>query len=177
MAGDVYREFLQFCAFEEQEMPQVLPEWRKAAGRLGLNEQDIRFAIEKWIPDNWDIQYLGIRKMIGAFIREAIDLTKAVDYKKQGVKIIYGILPAILTSYQAIKYSGGDRVFVSFPDLQLMTILNCFFHKINPYLSCAEENGFTYGCRHCALNKTKNRGALEQCHSFAGCDLVLGIQL
>ena len=155
MSVDIYKVFLEFCAFEEQEIPLILPEWVEAANRLGLTEDDIKFAIEKWIPENWDIQYLGIRKMIGAYIREAIDITKAVEYKKQGVKIIYGILPAILTSYQAMKYSGGDKVFVSFPDLQLMTILNCFFHKINPYLECAEDNGFTYGCRHCALNKTR----------------------
>jgi len=155
MAKNVYEEFLKLCAFDEEEIPKILPEWEEASRRLGLTEEDVRFALEEWIPEHWDIQYLGVRKMIGAYIREAIDITKAVEYKKKGVKIVYGILPAILTNYRAIKVAGGNNVFVSFPDLQLVTILNSFFHKVDPYLEVAEENGFTYGCRHCALNKTR----------------------
>ena len=155
MATNVYEEFLELCAFEPEEIPEILPQWIEAAKTFELTEEDIRFSIEKWIPENWDIQYRGIRKMIGAWIRELIELSKATKYKEAGAKIIYGIIPAITTSYQAMKYSAGDNIYISFPDAMLVTVLNAFFHKVNPYLECAEENGFTYGCRHCALNKTR----------------------
>jgi len=156
MGKDVYEDFLKIVGFEGDDIPKNLPEWRTASEKMGLTEEDVRFATEEWIPQNWDITSRGVRKAIGAFIREAIDLSKANEYKKNGVKIVYGILPAILSNYLAIKESGGDRVFVSFPDLFLVSALNSFFHKVNPYLETAEtEGGITYGCRHCALNKTR----------------------
>lgn len=158
----VYREFLELCAFEEEEIEELLPEWIEGSKILGLEEKDIAFASNEWIPQNWDIQYLGVRKMIGAFIREAIEISKLNQYKEEGVKIVYGILPAILTPYLSIKNAGKDKVFVNFPDMQLVTILNGFFNKLNPYLDRAEEDGMTYGCRHCALNKARIGGHAKE---------------
>ena len=155
MANKIYEEYLELAAFEGKERQQILPEWIEASQRLGLQEKDIEFAVTHWIPEHWDLQFEGIRKMIGAYTREAISITKAVDYKKEGVKIVYGILPAILTSYQAIKKAGGDRVFVSFPDVALVTFLNSFFHHADTFMETAERTGMTYGCRHCALNKVR----------------------
>jgi benzoyl-CoA reductase/2-hydroxyglutaryl-CoA dehydratase subunit BcrC/BadD/HgdB len=157
----IYNDFLVLAGFENDEIPQILPEWIEASKKLGLSEEDVRFATEQFIPQNWDIELKGIRKLIGAAIREVIDLTKANDYKKNGVKIVYGIMPAIVTNYMAIKLSGGDNVFVSFPDLHIVSALNSFFHKASPYYERAEEAGMTYGCRHCALNKTRVASILE----------------
>ena len=72
--------------------------------------------------------------MIGGNIREAIELSKLHKYKKEGVKIVYGIIPAINTNYLGMKYAGGDKIFVSFPDIQLVTILNGFFIKLTVIL-------------------------------------------
>ena len=58
--------------------------------------------------------------------------------------------------------------------MQLVTILNGFFHKVDPYLEKAEEDGMTYGCRHCALNKTRIGAKAPGCHPLSRCDLVLG---
>lgn len=155
MISDIYAEFLDLAGFEGIELQEMLPEWIEASKRLGLDEDDVRCATRQWIPTYFDTELKGIRKLIGAFIREAIDLTKAREYKASGVKILYGILPAITSNYMAIKQSGKERVYVSFPDIFLVTVLNGFFHKINPYLETAEAHGMTYGCRHCALNKTR----------------------
>ena len=151
----VYRDFLELCAFDEEEIEKLLPEWIEGSKILGLEEEDVAYALNEWIPQNWDIQYLGVRKMIGAHIREAIEISKLNQYKKDGVKIVYGILPAISTCYLGLKNAGKDKIFVNFPDLLLVTILNGFFHKVDSYLERAEEDGMTYGCRHCALNKTR----------------------
>jgi len=155
MSSGIYEEFLDLAGFEGTELQDMLPEWIEASGRLGLSEEDVRFATREWIPKYFDIELKGVRKLIGAFMREAIDLTRAREYKARGVKILYGILPAITSNYMAIKQSGQDRVFVSFPDIFLVAVLNGFFHRINPYLETAEAQGMTYGCRHCALNKTR----------------------
>jgi hypothetical protein len=94
MAKDVYQDFLRLTGFAEDEMATYLPEWRQAAQRLGLTEEDVRFAVEKQIPAYFTIELEGIRKLLGCFVKETIDLTKVGDYKKRGAKIVYGILPA-----------------------------------------------------------------------------------
>jgi len=155
MAKDVYEDFLRLTGFEEDEMSEYLPEWRKASEKLGLTKDDITFATEKQLPTYFDLEFEGVRKSIGCFVKEIIDLTKASEYKERGVKIVYGILPAILHYYYALKLTAPDKVFVSFPDIFLALVLNLFFHKLNPYLEEAERTGISYGCRHCALNKTR----------------------
>ena len=156
MGKDIHEDFLKLVGFEGDEIPKFLPEWRLAAEKLGLTEEDVRFATEEWIPQNFLINLRGVRKAIGAKIREVVDLTKTNEYKKKGVKIVYGIIPAILTPYYALKEIGKDQVFVDFPDIILVSALQGFFHKISPYLEIAEtEGGITYGCRHCGLNKTR----------------------
>ncbi|MBA7480611.1 hypothetical protein ES707_16073 [subsurface metagenome] len=155
MAKDIYEDFLRLTGFEEDEMSKYLPEWRKASQKLGLTEEDVKFAVEEQLPTYFAIELEGIRKLLGCFVREAIDLTKASEYKERGVKIVYGILPALLHFYYALKLTAPDKVFVSFPDIFLTFVLNSFFHKLAPYLEEAEKNGISYGCRHCALNKTR----------------------
>jgi len=155
MGKDIHEDFLRFVGFEENEMSRYLPEWRKASEKVRLTEDRIRFAVEEWIPEYFDISLEGVRKSIGCYIKEIIELTKASEYKEKGVKIVYGILPASLHYYYALKLAAPDRVFVSFPDVFLAFGLNQIFHGLNPFLEEAEKSGISYGCRHCALNKTR----------------------
>lgn len=148
-------ELLKLAGFEGPELDAFLPDWLKAVEIIGMSDEDIEYATKEYIPKNWDIQYMGVRKMMGAYFRELVEVSKTKQYRAEGKKIIYGILPAVATSYTAMKYAGGDNVCTSFPDLMLVTVLNGFFDKADPFLYEAEEQGFTYGCRHCPLNKTR----------------------
>lgn len=152
---EINKKLLEIAGFEPDEIEALMPDWLLTVERVGLSDEDIRHAAEEYIPGNWDIKYRGVRRMIGAYLRELIDIAKTQDYKKEGKKMLYGILPAVVTPYTAYKKAGGDDIYVSFPDLMLVTILNGFFHKAAPYLNRAEELGFTYGCRHCPLNKMR----------------------
>jgi len=155
MAKDIYEEFLRVTGFEESEMSEFLPEWRKASEKLGLTEEDVRYATEERIPGHFDLTLKGVRMLLCCFTKEVIDLTKANDYKEKGVKIVYGILPSISQYYYALKMTAPDKVYVSFPDIILVEFMNALFHKLSPYLEEAERSGVPYGCRHCALNKTR----------------------
>jgi benzoyl-CoA reductase/2-hydroxyglutaryl-CoA dehydratase subunit BcrC/BadD/HgdB len=155
MAKDVYEDFLRLAGFEESEMSQYLPLWRKASAKVGLTEGDIRYATGERIPNYFDLSLEGVRKSIGAYIKELIDLTRGEEYREKGAKIVYGILPAHLHYYYALKLTAPDKVFVSFPDACIGGGLNLLFHKLSPYLENAEREGASYGCRHCALNKTR----------------------
>jgi benzoyl-CoA reductase/2-hydroxyglutaryl-CoA dehydratase subunit BcrC/BadD/HgdB len=155
MAKNIHEDFLRLTGFEEDEMADYLPQWRQASERLGLTEDDVRFATEERLPAYFAVELEGIRKLLGCFVKETIDLTRAGDYKAKGVKIVYGILPAILHFYYALKLTAPEKVFVSFPDIFLTMVLNGFFHRLSPYLEEAEKAGIPYGCRHCALNKAR----------------------
>ena len=155
MAKDIYEDFLRLTGFEEDEISENLEGWRTASQKLGLTEEDMRYATEEHIPAYFAVELEGIRKLLGCFVRETIDLVKAEDYKKDGVKIVYGILPATLHFYYALKLTAPDKVFVSFPDIFLTFVMNGLFHKLHPFLEEAERSGIPYGCRHCALNKTR----------------------
>ena len=104
MAKDIYEAFLRVTGFEEDEMSEFLPEWRTASERLGLREEDVRYATEERIPEYFDLTLKGVRKLLCCFTKEVIDLTKAGEYKEKGVKIVYGILPAISQYYYEKKY-------------------------------------------------------------------------
>ena len=155
MARDVNRELLELAAFEGEELEKFYPIWVKTAEKLQLTEDKIAFALDTYLPQNWDLKYLGVRKMIGAYLREVAEICDTPNKKANGVKIVYGILPAIANYYYAVKESGGDKVFIGFPDLILVNVLNSFFHSAAPFLNEAEKMGFTYGCRHCPLNKMR----------------------
>jgi benzoyl-CoA reductase/2-hydroxyglutaryl-CoA dehydratase subunit BcrC/BadD/HgdB len=155
MAKDINEAFLRLTGFEENEIPEYLPRWRQACEKLGLTEDDVRFATEERLPAYFAVELEGIRKLLGCFVKETIDLTKANKYKERGIKVVYGILPAILHYYYALKLTAPDKVYVSFPDIFLTMVMNGFFHKLAPYLEEVEKAGIPYGCRHCALNKTR----------------------
>lgn len=155
MARDINRELLELAAFEGEELEKFYPIWKKTAERMALTDENITYAVDVYIPQNWDIKYLGVRKMIGAYLREVAEIVDTPEKKKNGVKIVYGILPAIANYYYAVKEAGGDKVFIGFPDLMLVNVLNSFFHSAAPFLNEAEKQGFTYGCRHCPLNKMR----------------------
>lgn len=155
MGNDVYEKSLKLIGFEEIEIPKYLPEWQKASEKLGLTEEDIEFATKEWIPAHFDVKLEGVRKLLGCLLREVMDLTKANEYKRGGTKIVYGIMPAITHYYYALKLTAPGKIYVSFPDYFLTVVMNGLFHKLNPYLEEAEKSGIPYGCRHCALNKTR----------------------
>lgn len=151
-------ELLKLAGFEGEDLEEILPDWLKAVDAVGLSDEDIRYAKDEYIPSNWDIQYMGIRKLMGAYFRELVEIYRTQQYRAEGKPIIYGILPAIMTPYHALKNAATGGAYVGFPDLMLVTILNGFFHKADVLLNYAEELGFTYGCRHCPLNKTRLAG-------------------
>ncbi len=155
MGNDIYERSLRLTGFEETEIGDYLPKWQTASGILGLTEEDIGFAIEEWIPTHFDVNLEGVRKLLGCLIREVVDLTNANKYKERGTKIVYGIMPAITHYYYAFKLTAPDDIYVSFPDYFLTVVMNGLFHKLNPFLEEAERSGIPYGCRHCALNKTR----------------------
>lgn len=175
MSMTVYEKFLDVVAIDGEEREKILPEWIKACEVMGLTEEDVRYAAEEWIPKTQQIEYMGVRKILGAMTRECIDHTKLNEYKANGVKLVYGVLPSQTTTYAAIKAAGGDKVFVSFPDYNLMAMAQCLFNKGYKFFELAEQAGMTYGARHCALNKMRVGGRLSGMVPTPDVDWIWGL--
>lgn len=152
---ELNKKLLELAGFEGNEVDEILDDWLFTMDVIGLSDEDIRYAVEEYLPQNWDLQYRGVRKLMGAYFRELVEIAKTKQYKEQGKKIIYGILPAVSVAYTGFQAAAGDSAYISYPDLLMVTILNGYFHKAAPYLNEAEAQGFTYGCRHCPLNKMR----------------------
>lgn len=151
---NVYENFLKMLAFSEAEIPEMLPRWRQACELLGLSDEDVRFACEDWIPKYWDMSLLGVRKCIGAYFRELIDMTCLAEYKAQGAMLLYSNMPSHPACIYANKIAGGDRLHISYPDFLMASVLNAFFHK-STLLSGSESSCMNPMCNHCGMNCLK----------------------
>jgi len=155
----IYNRFLDMLDFSKQEISQLLSDFENATKKVGLEREDVKYAMNTWIPQNWDITMKGVRLCIGAYIREFIDISKINEYKKDGIKVIYGMSPSQASLFQAIKISGQDKVFVGYPDFLYSIVVGGFFNRID-LLNDNEEN-LSIRCRHCSLNRVRMNSAIE----------------
>ena len=51
MAGkEINSRFLELAGFEGEELQEILPRWLESADTLGLSDEDMRYAVEEYIP-------------------------------------------------------------------------------------------------------------------------------
>ena len=158
-----FREIMNFCLMPKDMQDELLDDWLTLVPDLDLNDEVIHYAVTEHLPNTKDICFKGIRMAIGGILREMCGIGRLRRRLAAGENIprLYGVMPVVLAPYQAVKYAGGDNVYVSFPDLVLMEVMQQFFHHPEKLFEKAEENGFSYGARHCALNKMGIAGRLS----------------
>ena len=153
MAVDIHVKFLRLFSWDGDELDKFLPQWLRAAEFLRLSEEDVADAMDVWIPRYWDLSLMGIRKLIAAFIREIVELSKAGDYKAAGHKLIYTNPTSSHACVYANRIAGEGRVHVFHPEFIITTFSQAFFGKMT---NGVEENSCMSGnCRHCALNAAR----------------------
>lgn len=152
MCDNIYEQYLMNFGFSKKEVEMNLPSWLKACQILELSEEDIRFSMEEWIPSYWDLSLEGVRKCIGAYLREFIQLFRMDEYKKKGAKILYCNLPVHIPCVYANKIAGGEKIHICQPDFILVSVLQAFFNKTD---FLPGEGAFTMGnnCWHCGKNR------------------------
>lgn len=160
---DIFEEFLRLLEFSDEEMTRSLPMWRNACKILGLTEEDVRFAAHERLPQYWDMTLRGVRKCIGIYIRELIEITRLPEYEARGVKILYCNMPSHPAAVYANKIAGGNNIHISHPDYLLATVLNAFFSK-STFLDSNAASCMNPMCGHCGMNRlradSKNKGII-----------------
>ncbi len=151
--ADYYDELLKLCGFEDEEIEKERPRIEKTLVRLGIGPDDMQTA-NSWVRQNHDITLKGVRKLLGAWLKELIDLVLAKD---EGKKIVYYGFPAILGPGLMLSASSED-VFVSAPDMVLDHTMGQIFNKLIPILEAGEANGLPPGHALCSLWQAKIGG-------------------
>jgi len=148
-----YDKLLTLCGFEYEEIKMERPRIEASFERLGLGPEDMDTA-DTWVRQNHDVSLEGVRKLLGAWLKELIDLVLARDERK---KIVYYGFPAILGPGLILSASSED-VFVSAPDMVLDHTMGQIFNKLAPILEAGEANGLPPGHALCSLWQAKVGG-------------------
>lgn len=168
MCSNVYEQYLLNFRFTEGEIKEILPFWLKACRLLELSEEDLRFSMEEWLPAYWDLSLEGVRKCIGAYLREFIRVFRMEEYKKEGAKILYCNLPVHIPCVYANKIAGGERIHICQPDFILVSVLQAFFNKTD-FLPGAGTFSMGNNCWHCGKNRI---GMEAQCKGMVASPTV-----
>jgi hypothetical protein len=148
--ANYYDELLKLCGFEEDEIKAQRPRIEKTFERLGIGPADMQTA-ESWVRQNHDVTLKGVRKLLGSWLKELIDLVLAKD---EGKKIVYFGFPAIQGPGMVLSASSKD-VTVCAPDMILCHTLGQIFNKVTPLIETAESHGLPPGHALCSLWQVK----------------------
>ena len=139
-------ELFGLCGFDKPEITAEKPRIERAFEILDIRPDDEIRAIER-IRKYFDIELLGIRKALGIWLKELLDMVLA---KEEGKKIVYASSPPI-SQVMAAMTSASDDVYCVIPEGILCTNMNWIFDKMNPVLEVAEKNGLGPGAAFCSF--------------------------
>jgi len=138
-------EFLKLCGFEDKEIEEKRSRIKKAFEILEIGPDDLERGKSR-IRKYFDIDLDGIRKTLGMWIKEAVDLVLA---KKDGKKVVYVSYPALPEIAAAVATLPG--FFCAPPEIIIDTTMGLIFDKINHILEAGERNGVPPGYANCSL--------------------------
>ncbi|MEN8246331.1 MAG: 2-hydroxyacyl-CoA dehydratase family protein, partial [Thermodesulfobacteriota bacterium] len=153
-----YNELLTLCGFEPDEIQRQRHRIETTFQRLNLGADDMDRAVLR-LRTYFDLELMGVRKAIGVWLKELIDLVMARD---EGKKIIYYGYPPFQYTGLVIKKASeavGD-FYVACPEVILCETLGQIFGKLNPLLEAGETGGLPPGHAMCSLLQIKD-GALS----------------
>jgi hypothetical protein len=148
----MYTELLKLCSFEPDEIARERPRIDRAFKILGIEEEDIKRG-EKRLREYLDIELLGVRRFLGIWMRELVNLVLA---REEHEKIVYSDFPMELRPLMSMMLSTDEReVYFATPGQIINMTIGQIFDKLTPFLEAGEESGLPPGSAHCALYQTR----------------------
>jgi hypothetical protein len=151
-----YNTLLKLCDFEEEEIQRERSRIEEAFQRLELGPRDIDPAMQ-WVRQNHDVELAGVRRLLGLWLRELVDLVLAKD---EGKKLVYYGFPTITGPAMAIAAASED-IYVTCPDVVLCYSMGQIFNKLAPILEAGEANGLPPGHGLCSLQQIRVGGLVK----------------
>jgi len=167
----MYTELFKLCGFEDDEIERERPRIDKAFTILGLNEEDIKRG-ETRLHTYFDIDLTGVRKFLGIWMRELVNLVLA---REEHDKIVYSDFPMELRPLMSMMLSTDEKeVYFATPGQIINMTIGQIFDKLNPYLEAGEESGFPPGSAHCALYQTRLGAMVKGVIPFPDLSVIAG---
>ena len=145
-----YNKLFELCGFEVEEIDKERLRIERALQKLRLTHQDVEKA-EVWVRENHDVELMGVRKLLGIWLKELIDLISAKD---EGRKVVYYGFPTIAGPAAAIA-AASEEVYCTCPDAVLCYTMGQIFNKLTPILEAGEVNGLPPGYALCSLQQIR----------------------
>ena len=146
----MYSELLDLCGFEPEDMEKQKPRIDKAFDTLEIEANDISRGTER-IKRFFDIHLVGMRKVLGLWIKELVDMVLA---KEEGKRVVCMSYPPV-SEISAALALASEGVYCASPDVVLNNTVNLIFDKINPILETAEKHGLPPGIAFCSYLQTR----------------------
>jgi len=148
----MYTELFKLCGFEQNEIERERPRIDKAFNILGIEKEDIKRG-EQRLKQYLDIELLGVRRFVGIWMRELVNLVLA---REEHRKIVYSDFPMELRPLMSMMLSTDEKdVYFATPGQIINMTMGQIFDKLTPFLVAGEESGLPPGAAHCALYQTR----------------------
>jgi len=145
-----YDGLLILCGFEPREIDAERPRIERAFEKLELGPEDMVEA-EAWVREKHDVELAGLRKLLGAWLKELIDLVLAGE---EGKRIVYYGFPAMVRPGYLIA-SSGENLYCACPDTILCHTMGQIFNRLDSILEAGEVGGLPPGHALCSLWQIK----------------------
>ncbi len=139
-----YDNFLILCGYEQKEIEEQRLRLEKAFDKLKFTPDDFIRA-EEQVRKYFDIELMGIRKMIGLWLQSLIDVALA---KEEGKKLVYTMLPPLVLIQNAMAMASKD-VYVTAPDILINYMYGTFFNKLTHIMEVAEADLMPIASAYC----------------------------
>lgn len=148
----MYTTLFELCDIRPDEIAKERPRIERAFEVLGIEEKDITRG-ESRLRQYLDVELLGVRKFLGIWMRELVNLVLA---REEHDKIVYSDFPMELRPLMSMMLSTNEKeVYFATPGQIINMTMGQIFDKLNPFLEAGEENGLRPGAAHCALYQTR----------------------
>ncbi len=142
----MYSELLKLCGYEPEEIEKERPRINRAFQIMEIGPEDIKKAEERINKYIW-VDSLGMRKILGIYMKDMIDLVLAED---EGRKTVYTSYPPV-REISALTALSSDKVVGACPEVLIITVMGFIFDKLIPYLEMAESLILKRGSAFCSL--------------------------
>jgi benzoyl-CoA reductase/2-hydroxyglutaryl-CoA dehydratase subunit BcrC/BadD/HgdB len=143
-----YTEILKLCGFEDAEIERARPRIDKAFKKLEIGPEDCQRAEDR-IRKYFSIELLGVRRCLGIWLKDLIDLVLS---KEEGKKVVYTGVPPPAGLALSLVLAG---VWCGVLDYTLGLTMGLIFDKLNPLLEAAEEHGTPPETASCSFHQAR----------------------
>ena len=161
-------DFLSLCGFEPEEIKAEWHRVKKTFDIWDITEPDAFIEAADRLERFYDMSLLGLRKVMGVYIRELCHLTLCGEEKKKRLFTVMPCnIPDLINTF-SLKY---DDVYAGFPDMIGFLTLGTLFDKTAYHMNESEKRFFSPDEAHCSCCMLRSNAFFEG--QYAKPDLIV----